>query len=124
MQTPGLTPQPQPPAEVNDGKSHDRLPSSIRGLKNADDAKNHPRTIVVCLDGTGDRFDADNSNIVHFVSTLKKHSPAEQVTYYQAGIGTYGEAGGLKKGFSASMDMAVGSGLGKVWCLQITVVDN
>jgi hypothetical protein len=62
------------------------------------------------LDGTGDKFDNDNSNIVHLVSALKKDDPS-QVTYYQAGIGTYGE-GGLSGGFSAAMDMAVGSGLG------------
>jgi uncharacterized protein (DUF2235 family) len=66
----------------------------------------------MCLDGTGDRFDGDNSNIVHFVSCLKKHDPADQVTYYQSGIGTY-DQGGLQNGFGAAMDMAVGSGLGK-----------
>ncbi|TEB23018.1 hypothetical protein FA13DRAFT_1766317 [Coprinellus micaceus] len=35
------------------------------------------RTIVLCFDGTGDQFDADNSNIVQLL------------VYYQAGIGTY-----------------------------------
>jgi hypothetical protein len=44
------------------------------------------------------------------VSALKKDDP-RQVTYYQAGIGTYG-AGGLSGGISAAMDMAVGSSLG------------
>ena len=68
------------------------------------------RTIVICLDGTGDQFDADNSNIVEFVSCLKKDSPAQRI-YYQSGIGTY-DGGGLQGGISASMDMAVGSGLG------------
>ncbi|KAI8631589.1 hypothetical protein F5Y19DRAFT_424232 [Xylariaceae sp. FL1651] len=88
-----------------------RLPRTLRALKNADDAKDHPRTIIICLDGTGDQFDNDNSNIVHFVSCLKKHSPDQQVTYYQSGIGTY-DKGGLKNGIGAAMDMAVGSGLG------------
>lgn len=68
------------------------------------------RTIVICLDGTGDQFDADNSNIVELVSCLKKDSPS-QLIYYQSGIGTY-DGGGLQGGMSASMDMAVGSGLG------------
>lgn len=92
---------------------HVRLPRTIRALREAHDSKRHPRTVVICLDGTGDRFDNDNSNIVHFVSCLKKHSPQDQVTYYQSGIGTY-DQGGLQNGFRAAMDMAVGSGLGIV----------
>jgi uncharacterized protein (DUF2235 family) len=60
---------------------------------------------------TSDRFDNDNSNVVHFVSCLKKHTKSEQVTYYQSGIGTY-DKGGLQAGIGAAMDMAVGSGLG------------
>ncbi|KAI9661608.1 MAG: hypothetical protein M1821_008846 [Bathelium mastoideum] len=86
-------------------------PGSIRAVRDARKSSNHGRTIVVCLDGTGDQFDGDNSNVVHFVSCLKKHEPAKQVTYYQSGIGTYGR-GGLKNGIGAAMDMAVGSGLG------------
>ncbi|KAI8949810.1 hypothetical protein F4801DRAFT_590846 [Xylaria longipes] len=89
----------------------DRLPRTLRALRNADDANNHPRTLIICLDGTGDQFDNDNSNIVHFISCLKKHSPEQQVTYYQSGIGTY-DKGGLKNGIGAALDMAVGSGLG------------
>lgn len=92
-------------------KNH-RLPRTMRALEDSKDANNHPRTLVICLDGTGDQFDNDNSNIVNFVSCLKKHSPAEQVTYYQSGIGTY-DKGGLKNGIGAAMDMAVGSGLGR-----------
>ncbi|KAF8868075.1 hypothetical protein CPB84DRAFT_1858548 [Gymnopilus junonius] len=50
----------------------------------------HPsRTLVVCFDGTGDQFDSDNSNIVQFVSLLKKDDRTKQLVYYQAGIGTY-----------------------------------
>jgi uncharacterized protein (DUF2235 family) len=65
----------------------------------------------MCLDGTGDQFDADNSNVVHFVSCLRKHTHGKQVTYYQSGIGTY-DKGGLRNGLGAAADMAVGSGLG------------
>ncbi|KAK5167983.1 uncharacterized protein LTR77_006550 [Saxophila tyrrhenica] len=86
------------------------LPQNMRAASNGKDHNHGGRTIVVCLDGTGDKFDNDNSNIVHLVSALKKDA-ANQVSYYQAGIGTYGE-GGLSGGFSAAMDMAVGSGLG------------
>ncbi|KAF9464083.1 hypothetical protein BDZ94DRAFT_1257527 [Collybia nuda] len=50
----------------------------------------HPhRTLVLCFDGTGDQFDADNSNIVQLVSLLKKNDRQKQMVYYQAGIGTY-----------------------------------
>lgn len=92
-----------------------QLPKYIHAVEDAEKgpkSKNKPpgRNIIICLDGTGDRFDADNSNIVHIVSCLKKDDP-NQVTYYQSGIGTY-DGGGLKNGFSAALDMAVGSGLG------------
>ncbi|KAF6754847.1 hypothetical protein DFP72DRAFT_1169843 [Ephemerocybe angulata] len=50
----------------------------------------HPnRTLVLCFDGTGDQFDADNSNIVQLVSLLKKDDRSKQMVYYQTGIGTY-----------------------------------
>ncbi|THH13472.1 hypothetical protein EW146_g6748 [Bondarzewia mesenterica] len=47
------------------------------------------RTLVLCFDGTGDQFDKDNSNIVQFLSMLRKDDPSKQLVYYQAGIGTY-----------------------------------
>lgn len=97
---------------IINGRYHGRLPKSIRAVKNNEERREYPRTILICLDGTGDRFDADNSNVVHFVSCLKKHNPNKQVTYYQAGIGTY-NSGGMQNGIGAALDMAVGSGLGE-----------
>jgi hypothetical protein len=41
------------------------------------------RTLVLCFDGTGDQFDADNSNIVQLVSLLKKNDANKQMVYYQ-----------------------------------------
>ena len=41
------------------------------------------RTLIVCFDGTGDQFDADNSNVVQFVSLLKKDDRHGQRVYYQ-----------------------------------------
>ena len=41
------------------------------------------RTLIVCFDGTGDQFDKDNSNVVKFVSLLKKGVTTEQMVYYQ-----------------------------------------
>ncbi|KAK5108140.1 hypothetical protein LTR62_008736 [Meristemomyces frigidus] len=87
-----------------------RLPRHIRALREGKDGQITGRNLIVCLDGTGDKFDGDNSNIVHLVSCLKKSDPT-QLTYYQSGIGTY-DGGGLSNGLRAGMDMAVGSGLG------------
>ncbi|KDR70831.1 hypothetical protein GALMADRAFT_102896 [Galerina marginata CBS 339.88] len=50
---------------------------------------NEARTLILCFDGTGDQFDADNSNIVNFFTMLRKDRPEQQMVYYQAGIGTY-----------------------------------
>ncbi|KAF5358616.1 hypothetical protein D9758_007671 [Tetrapyrgos nigripes] len=47
------------------------------------------RTLVLCFDGTGDQFDADNSNVVQLFSLLKKDDSSKQMVYYQSGIGTY-----------------------------------
>jgi len=55
-------------------------------------AVRHSRTLVLCFDGTGDEFDADNSNVVQFFSMLKKDDPSRQMAYYQTGIGTYTNA--------------------------------
>lgn len=41
------------------------------------------RTLVLCFDGTGDQFDADNSNIVQLVALLKKDDRSKQMVYYQ-----------------------------------------
>lgn len=105
-----VTPQPSM-EQIRDYKTEKiHLPKNLNALKDTDKPHTRGRTLVMCLDGTGDKFDDDNSNIVHLVSALKKDDP-NQVTYYQAGIGTYGE-GGLSGGITAALDMAVGSGLG------------
>ena len=48
--------------------------------------KHENRTLVLCFDGTGDQFDADNSNIVQLVGLLKKDDRREQMVYYQVWI--------------------------------------
>lgn len=98
------------PITSSDGPSTQQLPKYIRAAKDANTFQAAGRTLVICLDGTGDKFDSDNSNIVHLVSCLKKDD-SSQVTYYQSGIGTYG-SGGLSNGIAAAVDMAIGSGLG------------
>jgi len=56
------------------------------------DTKGRSRTLVICFDGTGDRFDQHNSNVIQFVSLLKKDELSKQMVYYQTGIGTASEA--------------------------------
>jgi len=53
------------------------------------DSEKRPRTLVLCFDGTGDEFDADNSNVIQFFSLLQKDDHTQQKVYYQSGIGTY-----------------------------------
>jgi len=48
-----------------------------------------PRVLVLCFDGTSNQYSSDNTNVVQFYSLLNKEHTAEQITYYQAGIGTY-----------------------------------
>ncbi|KAI4517926.1 hypothetical protein K525DRAFT_242848 [Schizophyllum commune Loenen D] len=50
---------------------------------------NSHRCLILAFDGTGNQFDDDNSNVVNFVSLLKKDKPEKQLVYYQAGIGAY-----------------------------------
>ncbi|KHJ35656.1 hypothetical protein EV44_g0943 [Erysiphe necator] len=85
------------------------FPSAIHAVKDSENL-HESRTLIICLDGTGDQFDNDNSNVVNFVACLKKDHP-RQITYYQSGIGTYNEKG-LSNGVAAAIDMSFGSGLG------------
>jgi uncharacterized protein (DUF2235 family) len=44
------------------------------------------KNIVICLDGTGNQFKEDNSNVVKLFRTIVRNS--NQVAYYDAGVGT------------------------------------
>ena len=54
-----------------------------RGFPSVIPPDHNNRTVIVCFDGTGDQFDADNSNIVQFVQLLKKDDNTKQLVYYQ-----------------------------------------
>jgi uncharacterized protein (DUF2235 family) len=74
------------------------------------------RTLVLCFDGTGNEFDAKNSNVIKFYSMLKKDSWNDQRVYYQTGIGTYNTssiANPILSGVSKTLDMMVASSLGQ-----------
>ncbi|EPQ55051.1 hypothetical protein GLOTRDRAFT_41937, partial [Gloeophyllum trabeum ATCC 11539] len=45
------------------------------------------RNLVVCIDGTANKFDTKNTNVVQLYSFLVKDK--YQLTYYNSGIGTY-----------------------------------
>lgn len=46
------------------------------------------KTLVLCFDGTLDRYNDKISNIARLVSFLEKNDPDRQLVYYQAGVGT------------------------------------
>ncbi|KAJ8092922.1 hypothetical protein PM082_023558 [Marasmius tenuissimus] len=46
-----------------------------------------PRNLVVCIDGTSNKFGQNNSNVVELYSRLVKDE--SQLTYYNSGIGTF-----------------------------------
>ncbi|KAH9159269.1 hypothetical protein EDB89DRAFT_2084158 [Lactarius sanguifluus] len=99
----------------------DSLPSAVPGAYDTSviPPSHEARTLVLCFDGMGDQFDADlraymPSLSAHFFSMLKKDDKSQQLTYYQAGIGTYTipevaspHMAKLKK----NIDMAIGSHL-------------
>ncbi|KAA1470021.1 hypothetical protein DENSPDRAFT_774557 [Dentipellis sp. KUC8613] len=45
------------------------------------------RNLVVCIDGTSNKFGRNNTNVVELYRLLQKNR--EQLTYYNSGIGTY-----------------------------------
>ncbi|KAI6009617.1 hypothetical protein F5J12DRAFT_891730 [Pisolithus orientalis] len=71
------------------------------------------RNLVVCIDGTCNRFGVKNTNIVELYSQLEKSD--EQLTYYSKGIGVAPEIPGhydLTRQISDVMDIAVARYLG------------
>ena len=76
------------------------------------------RNLVLCLDGTSNRFAAANTNAVKLYAILDKRN--DQLSYYQPGIGTFappGVWGKLKKWFVTRVDLAI------AWLLEDHVCD-
>ena len=44
--------------------------------------------IVICADGTGNKFCDQNTNVVRLFSVLDLTDPARQIAYYHGGLGT------------------------------------
>ncbi|QRW07662.1 hypothetical protein RhiLY_06661 [Ceratobasidium sp. AG-Ba] len=49
--------------------------------------KPQPRKLIVCIDGTSNKFSAENTNVVELYNRIRKDET--QLTYYNSGIGTY-----------------------------------
>ncbi|KAF8834711.1 hypothetical protein BDN67DRAFT_992604 [Paxillus ammoniavirescens] len=64
---------------------HHRSPSS-RAVKYRCDCSIEGRNLVVCIDGTSNKFGTQNTNIVELYSQLVKSKM--QLTYYNSGVGT------------------------------------
>jgi len=80
----------------------------------------NPRTLVLCFDGTAGKYDAENTNVVRLFALLKKDD-VEQLTFYQAGIGTWFKPGIVSPMFERSakiLDEAF------AWYLSAHVIDG
>jgi uncharacterized protein (DUF2235 family) len=76
------------------------------------------RNIVLCLDGTSNKYAATNTNVVKLYAMLDKKS--DQLSYYQPGIGTFappGVWGKLKRWWVTRLDLAI------AWLLEDHVSD-
>lgn len=74
-----------------------------------------PKNIVLCLDGTGNQLQAKgNTNVVRLYQMLALDRPAEQVVYYDPGVGTFGAQGAflpITRTLSRWLGLAFGYGL-------------
>ncbi|KZV71100.1 hypothetical protein PENSPDRAFT_650993 [Peniophora sp. CONT] len=95
------------------------MPSSSK--RNTRDSARKPRTIVLCFDGTSNEYGTKNTNVVKFYSLLKKDNQADQICYYQPGIGTYFQPGVVSPILhwgAAALDIAI------AWYLSQHVLDG
>ncbi len=78
------------------------------------------RSIVLCFDGTNNKYAATNTNVVKLYAMLDR-AKNDQIAYYQPGIGTFappGVWGKLKQWFVTRLDLAV------AWLLEDHVCDG
>jgi uncharacterized protein (DUF2235 family) len=71
-----------------------------------------PKNIVVCCDGTGNEFGAQNSNVIKLYKTLVRDST--QIAYYHPGVGTMGARNALTqpgKWWTKVIGLAFGYGI-------------
>jgi uncharacterized protein (DUF2235 family) len=70
------------------------------------------RNLVICFDGTNNRFGPENTNVIRLVQSLDR-DPARQRLYYDPGVGTFPrpEKGRLGELLSRVPGLAFGAGL-------------
>ncbi|KAH9044306.1 hypothetical protein EDB85DRAFT_2137835 [Lactarius pseudohatsudake] len=86
-----------------------------------DATPSQPRTLILCFDGTSDKYDKDSTNVVKLHSLFNKDHVDQQLCYYQAGIGTYTAPGfisSIGKLVAKTFDMAI------AWYLYQHVLDG
>ncbi|POR32375.1 Putative oxidoreductase C19A8.06 [Tolypocladium paradoxum] len=93
--------------------------SPVTALSTTHDRSRGPRKLILCFDGTGNKFHGDDSdsNILKIFRMLDR-TAGDQYHYYQPGIGTYVVSGSLdhtgvrariKSWYQKAKDSAVGS---------------
>ena len=78
------------------------------------------RNLVLCFDGTNNKYAATNTNVVKLYAMLDR-TREDQLCYYQTGIGTFlpaGTWGKLKRWYLTKLDLAV------AWLLEEHVCDG
>ncbi|KAI9444644.1 hypothetical protein H4582DRAFT_2179150, partial [Lactarius indigo] len=86
-----------------------------------DPAHGRPRTLILCFDGTSDKYDKTNTNVVKLYSLFNKDHAGEQLCYYQAGVGTYTEPGlisSITQWVAKTLDKAI------AWYLYQHILDG
>ncbi|KAH9081489.1 hypothetical protein EDB83DRAFT_2669902 [Lactarius deliciosus] len=93
----------------------------MSNFPSGDAAQSQPRTLILCFDGTSDKYDKDNTNVVKLYSLFNKDHVDQQLCYYQAGIGTY-----TAPGFISSIGKLVAKTLDKAfaWYLYQHILDG
>ena len=70
------------------------------------------KNVVICLDGTGNQFNEDNSNVVKLFRVIQRD--ASQIAYYDPGVGTLADPDfktPIGKKFSKLLGLGFGRGL-------------
>lgn len=74
------------------------------------DTKRTGRNLVLCFDGTNNRYAASNTNVVKLLTLLDREGRDDQLFYYLPGVGTvapHGRLSGFKRGALLGLDLAV-----------------
>ena len=78
--------------------------------------KSMPKKIVLCLDGTSNKYAAANTNVVKLYAMLDRTRP-DQLSYYQPGIGTIPPPGFGESSSSGSLPGSISPSRG---CFRTT----